>query len=408
MPLYSHSRLSTFQNCLRQYWFRYIEKPAIEKVDGIEAFMGSRCHDALEELYRYLFNGRLLSQDEVLRCYEDCWDRKWHDNVRIVKKELTAEDYKNVGRKAVEDYYNQYYPFDQSRTIQLEKPVTASLDPDGHYKMRGFIDRLARRDDGAIEIHDYKTSGSLPTQEQADHDRQLALYQLCIQQAWPDAKDVELIWHYLRFNKEIVSTRSQEQIDEVRQSCIELIDAIESRGKAEPEFPTEPSALCNWCDYRELCPAMGHRASLENKTPEEYGEDDGVKLVDRWTDIQNERKLLQEQVDALKAEEDEIEAEVIEFARQHGVEIVTGSTQHAEIQEKTKLSYPGSKDDNRKEFEAKLREAGLWDDVTDFSWQKFQSLWLDGEKLEPRQRDELQAFISESIERKASLKKGGR
>ena len=52
MSLYSHSRLSTFQNCPRQYWFQYIEKPDIEKVDGIEAFMGFRAHDALESLYK--------------------------------------------------------------------------------------------------------------------------------------------------------------------------------------------------------------------------------------------------------------------------------------------------------------------------------------------------------------------
>ena len=407
MPIYSHSRLSTFQNCPRQYWFRYIEKPEIEKVDGIEAFMGSRAHDALEELYKYLFNGRVLSVDEVIQCYEDCWEKNWHDEVRIVKAEFTAEDYKNVGRKAVEDYYNQYYPFDDSRTVGLERHVTANLDPDGHYKMRGFIDRLARRDDGTIEIHDYKTNSRLPTQQDADEDRQLALYQLCIQNAWPDAENVELIWHYLRFGKEMVSTRSPEQIEQVRQGCISLIDEIEGRGKDVDNFPTQPSALCNWCDYRELCPAMGHKASLEQKTPKEYGEDDGVKLVDRWAKVQNERKSFQEQVNELMGEESEIEQEVIEFARQRGIEIVTGSTQHAEVQEKIKLSYPRSNDGDREGFEAKLHETGLWDDVTDLDWRKLQSVWLDGEKLEPRQRDALQAFITEIKERKASLKKGG-
>lgn len=66
--------------------------------------------------------------------------------------------------------------------------------------------------------------------------------------------------------------------------------------------------------------------------------------MDRWTELQDKRQTLQEQVNELKAEEDEREAEVIEFARQHGVEVVTGSTQHAEIQEKTKLSYPRSSD----------------------------------------------------------------
>lgn len=55
-----------------------------------------------------------------------------------------------------------------------------------------------------------------------------------------------------------------------------------------------------------------------------------------------------------------------------------------------------------------LHEMDLWDDVADFDWRKLQSLWLEGNKLEPNQRDELQAYISEVKERKANLKKGGR
>jgi hypothetical protein len=59
----------------------------------------------------------------------------------------------------------------------------------------------------------------------------------------------------LRFDQEIVSRRTSEQLDAVRRQCIATIDDIESRGRDEAGFPTCPSYLCNWCEYNALCPA---------------------------------------------------------------------------------------------------------------------------------------------------------
>ena len=35
-----------------------------------------------------------------------------------------------------------------------------------------------------------------------DEDRQLALYQIGIQKMWNDVNRVELVWHYVAFDKE--------------------------------------------------------------------------------------------------------------------------------------------------------------------------------------------------------------
>lgn len=45
MRIYSHSSLGSFETCPRQFWYRYIGKPEIEKVETIEAFLGSRVHE---------------------------------------------------------------------------------------------------------------------------------------------------------------------------------------------------------------------------------------------------------------------------------------------------------------------------------------------------------------------------
>ena len=113
----------------------------------------------------------------------------------------------------------------------------------------------------------------LPTQEQADEDAQLALYQIGVEGMWDDVEQVDLVWHYVRFDKEIRSKRTPEQLDALRQSRIAVIDDIESRGKDEANFPTRPSRLCDWCDFRELCPATRHAVAVQALPPKEFKDD---------------------------------------------------------------------------------------------------------------------------------------
>ena len=258
MPIYSHSRLSTFETCPRQYWYAYIGRPEIEKVDTVEAFLGSRVHDALEELYKRLLGGQAMDADELVAWYERLWERNWHDNIRIVSEAFRAEDYREVGRESLRAYHRRYHPFDQSRTLRLEAKVFVALDEGARYRLQGYIDRLAQRADGTYEVHDYKTSRHIPTQAEADSDRQLALYQFGVERMWDDVEEVDLIWHYLRFDKEVRSRRSPEQLASVKADCIALIDEIESHGLEEASFPTCPSNLCDWCAYQTICPARKH------------------------------------------------------------------------------------------------------------------------------------------------------
>jgi len=95
--IYSHSRVSTFETCPRQYWYGYIEKPDIERVTTVEAFLGSQVHETLEDLYQRRPNGRLMSVEEMLACYEEVWECNWEDSIRIVRPKLTADDFREVG-----------------------------------------------------------------------------------------------------------------------------------------------------------------------------------------------------------------------------------------------------------------------------------------------------------------------
>jgi putative RecB family exonuclease len=247
---YSHSKLSTFENCPRQYEYRYVLKVKCDR-EGIEAFTGKRVHEILERLYHHVGrHGRPPSLRQVLERFYKDWQLRWSDSIEIVRDDLTAEDYSERGRRCLENYYRAHYPFDREETVALECKIDLKLDSDGRYRARGIIDRLVRTAPGCYEVHDYKTGASLPPRARLESDRQLALYQIGVEQRYDDAESVDLVWHYLLFNKTLRSRRTPDQLQCLREETIGLIDTIQSAST----YPSRPGPLCRWCDYKDICP----------------------------------------------------------------------------------------------------------------------------------------------------------
>jgi RecB family exonuclease len=150
-------------------------------------------------------------------------------------------------------YHRRFHPFTESATLELEEKFLFPLS-EGR-EIRGIIDRLAKAGDGSLEIHDYKTSRRFPTPSQAGSDTQLALYELALRHRWPGTQRITLIWHYLAFDKDISIAKTLRQLETVKQNTLGLIKRIESTST----FPTQVTPLCDWCEYKEICPAMKKR-----------------------------------------------------------------------------------------------------------------------------------------------------
>ncbi len=270
MPVYSHSRLSSFEKCPLQYRYRYIDRIKRD-TQGIEAFMGNRVHEVLEKLYGDLGKTKHNSVDELLAFYRSAWDANYSDKVKIVKTEYTADYYRQVGERCIVNYYQRHDPFEDGVTVGLEERVQMALDEGGRYLIQGYIDRLARAGPEVYEIHDYKTSSSLPSAADLRKDRQLTLYRMAVAKKFPGAKEIRLIWHYLAFDQVLVSDRTPGEIEGHRRKTIELIDTVE----AAKEYPPHESALCRWCEYRNICPVQKHLVKAEapprNESPKGEG-----------------------------------------------------------------------------------------------------------------------------------------
>jgi len=359
MPAYSNSSLGTFEECPLKYRFAYVDRIRIPE-EGIEAFLGSRFHEVMEKLYRELpYKKNTL--DELLAYFDALWDKEFHEDVTIVNPDKTAEDYKKLGRKFIEDYYSHYDPFDKSRVLGLERRFSVDLDGTGRYLIKGVIDRLAQAPDGTYEIHDYKTSSSLPEQKKMGEDRQLALYQIGVENMWNDVRAVRLVWHFVAFDKELTSERTPDELERVKADVKRLIDEIESR----PPDGYEPreSALCDWCGFWATCPLKKHLAKVEGLPPNEYLKEEGVKLVNKYAELDAEKKKLKGQIELIEAEMDEIKDAAIAYSEREGAKVLKGSGHLLKISDKQQISSPGKGSKERVELEKIMREAGVWDDV---------------------------------------------
>ncbi len=263
MTVYSYSRINTYFTCPSQFQHRYLFKTPSPVPEGVELFLGSRFHEAMEFLYG-LVPQRIPTVNEVLDNFKAQWESQWKislrkreekgfsETLRIIQEGQTPEDYFQKGQLCLENYYHHYHPFDQDKTEAIEKKVLFNLDPQRKYRMQGYIDRLGRDSDGTLWIHDYKTSSRKMGPEDVKNEDQLALYQIGLQQdpRYGPKEKIKLIWHFVVFEEDqVVGERNNREIEWLKQKYVSRIKTLESA----KEYPAKPSALCPWCEYLPLC-----------------------------------------------------------------------------------------------------------------------------------------------------------
>ncbi|MFA6329679.1 MAG: PD-(D/E)XK nuclease family protein [Candidatus Micrarchaeia archaeon] len=386
MQIYSHSRLSCYENCPLHFDFKYVSrvKPP-EGKETAEQFTGKRVHETLEKLYKDLRYSKEDGLGELLDYYKKIWTQGWNEEILIAKEGLEEKHFYATGKKCIEDYYKEYKPFNQTRTIGLESRIVVRLsDESDEYKMQGYIDRLSM-DGSTYEIHDYKTGNHLKTQQEADSDRQLALYQIGIEQAWSDVRQVNLIWHYLNFNKEIRSERSKKQLDNLRKDTIALIDTVET-AKEKGRFPAKRSNLCDYCEYRELCPEWKHVLSVQMSLSNEYEKIPGVSLVEEYAKLKAEEKEIADKIDLARAA-------VVKFAKAEGITVIQGKNHKLLVRTDLRTGFPtrsGDLSDYRK-LEKILKDNGVWVEVSAISNDLLASA-LDEGKISGKLAEKIEEF----------------
>jgi len=358
MPFFSHSKIDSFESCKLKFKFRYIDKIKVEVEDTIETFLGSRVHETLEKLYRDLKFERRPSVENLLEYFNAKWTENWDENIKIVKKEYSSENYRKMGERYIQDYFNLHKPFEEGKVIGLETQDRLPLDAEGKYTYHIRIDRLMDLGEGLYEVHDYKTNNKLPVQSSLDEDRQLAMYSLWVKTRFKDFKKVRLVWHYVAFDKELESFRSDEQLEVLKTEVLNKIKNIEST----VDFPPHVSHLCQWCLYQDICPMWKHERILEEKSVNEYLNDPALKLVDEYVEVKkdwdSQKKSMEQKLEMLK------EA-LIALSQNDDIQVIHGSENKITIKTRDSVKFPAKKTEERRELVEFLKSSGKFKDVSD-------------------------------------------
>ena len=119
--------------------------------------------------------------------------------------------------------------------------------------MHGYIDRLMLDGDTAC-VTDYKT-GKTPRAQYVDQKFfQLIIYTQLLSSIGISAEsyDVELL--YLKDGVRFVKSVTANDIEVVTETLQATRAGIEDRCRAG-EFEPKTSMLCNWCGFKNICPA---------------------------------------------------------------------------------------------------------------------------------------------------------
>ena len=394
--LYSFSRIQTFFSCPYRYKLQYIDKAEPDFPNTIEAFMGSCVHAALEKLYKDLHFKKLNTVQDLIDFYDKTWDKTWDDAILIPRKDYSAQQYKQIGTDCIKDYYQRFKPFDHDKTIGTEEYIEFPLDDAKEYMFRGYIDRLSYDGKGLYSIHDYKTSNSLKSQQDADDDAQLALYAFGVRRNYQDCKRVRLIWHMLRHNKDVTIEKTDKDLEQVRLDAISNIKKIRSA----QSFPTKQSALCSWCGYQPQCPHFRHLFMLERMLENKHVGEDGQTLAARYAALKQKELKVQEQIK-------EVSDAIYNYAEKHGIQSLFGPGVQLKIWQKECTALPRSNDPRLDQFKEILRKRGIFEKVATVDSWKLGRMIDDGD-LDLEDLKVLDPYISKESRKRIYLSKQDR
>jgi putative RecB family exonuclease len=235
----SYTRINTYQRCPHKYQLAYVERIPVAKRG--ELLLGSAVHGAL----KFMHDPRppqLPSQEEVIG--EFC--RLW----REYQESLPEKEHAALFESGV-DMLRRYH---ERESVCREPRFTASVERlftlplENSNRITGRIDRVDVLDNGIIEVLDYKTGRTMPTQVEVDNDLQLAIYQMAAENLLYPDKTVTTSLYYLRHGVTFTASFSPQQMEEKRAEIMEVIEKI-----AREEFSPRVGNQCDFCEYRAYC-----------------------------------------------------------------------------------------------------------------------------------------------------------
>jgi len=287
----SYSALDTFKQCPLKYKFQIIDKIKAPKTK--EAVFGGKLHEALEWFHSQTPLSPTL--DQLLNQFKELWPK---ENSPFQGDEDMI--YFSEAIKILKNYYENYLKIKDNFTVlgtetRFEVLLENPQNKEEKCLLTGIIDRIDKTKNG-IEIIDYKTTKKLPSQEDINNSMQMSLYCLGVINRWPQfvengIENIKLTLYYLKHQETISTHRTKEQLNNVQKHVWEELKKIE-----KSEFEPMPSALCDWCGYKKMCPMWKHLYKAETTIDDEQIK----KVIDEFLGLKNNNTQNNKKINELK------------------------------------------------------------------------------------------------------------
>ena len=234
----SASKIKTYKQCPRKYYYHYIEK--LPRKDWPHFDLGTLVHGALENFHQD------FKKDDVsinLKKLMKTAFKTQRDNMEEEKP--LADSTLLEARDLLLSYLHSMETNGiGSEIISLEQEFEISLTDD--IAVRGFIDRVDLDEDGVYHIKDYKTNKNAKYMEPL----QLKIYGIYLLDKYPDIDKFRGSYVMMRFDGSYISYDfNLADVEKCKKQLIEYANRIREEAKWTPK----PSRLCDWCDFKNPC-----------------------------------------------------------------------------------------------------------------------------------------------------------
>lgn len=299
MSSYSFSQIQTYLKCPFQYKLRYVDKIRPEFEQNLHLILWVTVHDSLDFLYKEINSFNFISKWELLDYFLEIFDKS---SKNLDFKDTELEEFKNRWVVYLESFYDKNHPFKDIKLVWTETQLY--IDLGDWIKYQWFIDRLDKQD-RRFTVTDYKTNKFLPSWDDVFYQEQLTIYALGVVQKYGKYFD-KIYWNieYLHFETKDHWEITSEQMQSVQEKYKKLSMEIEKKKSenalwVEDSFPVKESALCRFCDYKELCPLFSQlyteiEDSELSKQTVQHLIDEYIKLSYRKSEAEFEMKKIKE------------------------------------------------------------------------------------------------------------------
>jgi putative RecB family exonuclease len=243
----SFSRIDTYANCPRKFRYAYVDR--LPGKPGPHLSFGTSIHNALESFYDRKLPA-CPTEDELLGFLYERWD---------------ASGFAAMGRDEQVAYYRQAqevlrrFHRRQAPTYRLPAATEAWFELPVAYEavVVGSIDRVDVDDEGRFHVVDYKTNRKVKDRARVASSLQLALYALACRHLYgtlPATVSLDFVVPGVTITVPLEDL----DLDAARQAVLDTATAV----RAEAYSPT-PNPLCDWCDFKPICPAWSPAAPTD-------------------------------------------------------------------------------------------------------------------------------------------------